>query len=331
VNVWNRTEWIRHDALVRERALRNKPGSDDERRALVRFGRHVLRRYSTSFFIVTRFLPPLKRAQVDMIYAAVRYPDEIVDTLALDAAHRRQLLAEWRAEFDRALQAGSIREALLQGLPVILAGMAQVIRETGLPPKYYHSFLDAMEADIAPQPYATLDDLIENYIYGSATVVGYFLVYVYGSTTPADFQRAMRAARQLAIALQLTNFLRDVTEDHSRGRLYLPQDMLQRHGFDGSFKTTAGQDALEKTVRDLARYADDAYNDAEANLDAFAADCRLAIESCIRVYGELNRRVAIGATTLERRESVPLRRKLSVLPSSKYWRLPLAWMGLEPA
>jgi 15-cis-phytoene synthase len=331
MTTWSHTEWVRQDAEVRARALGRTPGSDEERRALVRFGRTVLRQFSTSFFIVTRFLPPLKRAQVDMIYAAVRYPDEIVDTLPFDVPTRRRLLARWRADYDAALEAGSIREAMLQGLPVILAGMAQVTRETGLPPQYYHSFLDAMEADIEPRAYATLDDLIENYIYGSATVVGYFLVYVYGSTTPRDFQRAMYAARELAIALQLTNFLRDVNEDQSRGRLYLPADMLAQHGFQGDFRSPTGRDALENTVRDLARYADRAYAQAKANLDAFAPDCRMAIDSCIRVYGELNRRVANGTTVLERRESVPLRRKLSVLPSSKYWRLPLAWMGLEPA
>lgn len=326
MTVWSREQWIMADAATRSRALRT-----DEigaRSCLVRFGRSVLRRYSTSFFIVTRFLPPEKRALVNLIYAAVRYPDEIVDTFPLSTPRRRLLLTAWRNDFDRALAADSIHEALLQGLPVILAGMAQVVRETELPSQYYHEFLDAMVADIEPRRYASLDDLISNYIYGSATVVGYFLVYVYDSATPDDFQRAMFAAHRLAVALQITNFLRDVSEDHGRGRLYLPQDLLNAHGFDGLPGTDA---ALTATIRELAAFAADAYAEAQANLDAFAPDCRTAIESCIRVYGELNGRLASSELAPGRRESVPLRRKLGVLPPSKYWRLPLSWLGLETA
>jgi len=329
MNVWSREQWIMADAVTRSRALR----SDEigARSCLVRFGRSVLRRYSTSFFIVTRFLPPEKRALVNLVYAAVRYPDEIVDTFPLPPPQRRLLLTAWRNDFDRALAADSIHEALLQGLPVILAGMAQVVRETELPSQYYHEFLDAMVADIEPRRYASLDDLISNYIYGSATVVGYFLVYIYDSATPDDFQRAMFAAHRLAVALQLTNFLRDVSEDHGRGRLYLPQDLLAAHGVDGTPGTAPTHRALAATVRELAAVADDAYAEAHANLDAFAPDCRNAIESCIRVYGELNRRLASSDLVPGRRESVPLRRKLGVLPPSKYWRLPLSWLGLETA
>src|SRR4051812_46404651 len=60
----------------------------------------------------------------------------------------------------------------------------------------------------SPRPFASLEDLIENYIYGSAGVVGYFLTHVYGSHAEEDFGRAMAGARALGIALQLTNFRR---------------------------------------------------------------------------------------------------------------------------
>ncbi|MFN7927716.1 MAG: squalene/phytoene synthase family protein [Blastocatellia bacterium] len=69
-----------------------------------RQARQVLRLSSTSFFIVTRFLPPAKRAQVEAIYAAVRYPDEIVqDSFALPTPERTQLLNVWAAHFEAAV------------------------------------------------------------------------------------------------------------------------------------------------------------------------------------------------------------------------------------
>lgn len=323
---WSDREWQVRDAMVRRRALHLD--ERDARQAIVSFGRDVLKHYSTSFFIVTRFLPPEKRAQVDMLYAAVRYPDEVVDTFALTPSRRQQKLDDWRARFEHARSVPTIREALLDGVPVILAGFAQVLRETGIPPAYYHDFLDAMQSDIQPRGYQSLEDLVENYIHGSAIVVGYFLAYIYGTT---DFNRAMEASRRLGIALQLTNFLRDVSEDSSRGRLYLPEDMLRIRGVaDRDFTSTAARDALGEVVAELADVARQDYEFARGNLDAFNADCRVAIDSCIRVYGELNGRLA-QAFSLQRRESVPLSRKFSVLPASKYWRLPLAYLGLETA
>ncbi len=323
---WTDIEWQVRDAIARQRALR--PDGRGARRAIVSLGRDVLKQYSTSFFIVTRFLPPEKRARVDMLYAAVRYPDEVVDTFELSPSRREQKLSDWRARFEHALTLGSIREALLDGVPVILAGFVQVMRETGIPAAYYHSFLDAMHADINPRQYVSLDDLVDNYIYGSAVVVGFFLAHIYGAT---DFERAMQASRRLGVALQLTNFLRDVSEDSSRGRLYLPADMLRARGVEGrNFNTPGERAALAEVVAELAGIARRDYQFALANLDAFSADCRVAIDACIRVYGELNDRVS-QAFSLQRRESVPLSRKLSVLPASKFWRLPLAYLGLETA
>ena len=323
---WTDIEWQVRDAAVRGRAL--KLDERGARQAIVAHGREVLKQYSTSFFIVTRFLPPEKRAQVDMLYAAVRYPDEVVDTFPLSTARREQKLNDWRARFEHAQSVGSIRDALLDGVPAILAGFAHVMRETGIPAHYYHAFLDAMHADIRPRSYDSLDDLVDNYIYGSAIVVGYFLAYIYGAT---DFDRAMESSKRLGIALQLTNFLRDVSEDRSRGRLYLPTDMLRARGVESrDFSTSAARDALGEVVAELAATARADYDFAGDNLDSFNADCRVAIDACIRVYGELNDRVA-EAFSLQRRESVPLSRKFSVLPASKYWRLPLAYLGLETA
>ena len=327
---WTELEWSLLDARVRTDALR---GCQDHsaRQAIVRHGRSVLKKYSTSFFIVTRFLPPLKRAQVDMLYAGVRYPDEIVDTFRLSAARKYEKLRLWRDQFDRALHC-STEQSLLDGVPVIVVGLADVIRANQIPSGYYHDFLDAMRADVNPRRYATLDDLIETYIYGSAIVVGYFLAYIYGASSPTEFDRALQASRRLGIALQLTNFIRDVAEDKGRGRLYLPLDMLRSKGInDNASNSPAAQQALAEVVRELAVIAQEHYAAAEVDLDAFAPDCRLAIEACIRVYGELNDRVAASQAPLAKRESVSLSRKFSVLPPSKYWRLPLAYMGLEPA
>lgn len=229
-DVWKVTDWDRLEFKTRERVLR---ASSEENAwgVISRQARLVMRTYSTSFFIVSRFLPPRKRDQVEAIYAAVRYPDEVVDTFPLDAPVRLRLLNDWAGWYEDGLRSPTIGAALEKGVPCFLASFTRVVRERRIPHRYYHAFLDAMRRDVAPRPFETLDDLIENYIYGSAIVVGYFLAHVYDSKTADNFQRALRSARDLGIALQLTNFLRDVSEDRRRGRVYLPLDILGEQPF----------------------------------------------------------------------------------------------------
>ena len=324
--VWSLAQWRQLDAETRQRALAISPDDESWRYTAAR-ARTVLKTYSTSFFIVTRFLPPAKRAQVEAIYAAVRYPDEVVDSFPLPLQERSPLLEEWAEGYEEALRTQTFREALRLGVPVFVAAFAKVVREAGIPHEHYRAFLEAMRLDLHPRPFATLDDLIDSYIYGSAIVVGYFLAYVYGSPSPADFPRALESARDLGIALQLTNFLRDVAEDQRRGRVYLPQDLLRQAGIERMDATDPAQLApLNQVLGHLTALTEEYYNRSEATLDAFNPDSRVAIRACIDVYRQLNRQIASSPRGILHRESVPMREKFRVLPSSKYWRLPLAFL-----
>ncbi|HEX8354529.1 MAG TPA: phytoene/squalene synthase family protein [Pyrinomonadaceae bacterium] len=323
---WGAAEWAERERRVRERALRERtePGAW---RVLVRESRAVMRAYTTSFFVVSRFLPQVKRDEVEAIYAAVRYPDEVVDTFRLGRSARLWLLEDWRERYEEGLACGSLRESLERGVPSHLAGFVRVVRERGIPHGHYHAFLDAMRLDVDPRPFRTLGDLIDSYVYGSAVVVGYFLAHVYGARDGADFGRALSSARHLGIALQLTNFLRDVAEDQRRGRVYLPADALRAEGIDAlDAYDPRQQEKLKRVRRRLALIADELYARAAADLDAFSPDCRPAVRSCIEVYGRLNRRVARSERGVSHRESVPLREKFEALPASKYWRIPLAYL-----
>lgn len=315
---WSQQEWRAFEQKT-ARAIVAGSCPDDQWKTVVRSARRVLQNYSSSFFIVTRFLPQATREQVEVIYAAVRFPDEIVDTFPIQAVTALAHLDRWQADYERGLASASFAEAIHSGVNCFAAAFAEVVKKNGIPPEYYRSFLSAMRADVAPRPFSTLDDLIESYVYGSAIVVGYFLAHVYGPSAPGEFPRALQASRELGIALQLTNFLRDIEADRQRGRLYLPAMWLDPEDRQ--------ERSLDRASRRLSAEAARLYIAAEKNLDAFAPDCRVAIQACIDVYRELNARIGSSSEGIHHRERVPMGRKFRVLPQSKYWRLPLAYLG----
>jgi phytoene synthase len=327
---WSEAFWGEFEETVRRKALAAK-SEDQIWSIIVRASRKVMARYTTSFYIVSRFLPPVKRGMVEVIYASVRFPDEVVDTFPLTAEERDQHLNRWAAAYESGLLSGNLREALEAGLPPYLAGFAQVVKKCGIPLDNYRSFLAAMRHDIRPRSFDSLQDLIDNYVYGSAVVVGYFLAHVYGPSDPGLMNNTLDCSRSLGIALQLTNFLRDVKEDQRRGRLYLPTDLLHSKGvaIDGScdlgnLDQPVQHQRVLAAIHELAGTAETYYQKSAQGLHTFSPDCRLAIKACIEVYRKLNQQIANSPDCINRRESVPMLEKLKVLPFSKYWRIPLA-------
>jgi 15-cis-phytoene synthase len=325
-DVWTEDRWRFIERDTRELAL-SASTEEAAYQIITRQARAVMRAYSTSFFIVTRFLPAAKRAKVEAIYASVRYPDEIVDTFPISKDEQIRRLNLWAAQYEMGLAAQSIKAALEKGVPCFLASFTRVVRDEAIPPVYYHAFIEAMRRDVHPRRFNTIDDLIDSYIYGSAIVVGYFLTYVYGPRREEEFDRALTSARHLGIALQLTNFLRDVGEDQRRGRVYLPLDLLRAERIqEMNVADHTQRAALNRVLRRVAMIAEDYYARASADLDAFAADSQAAIRACINVYRQLNDRIGHSPEGILHRESVPLAEKFKVLPPSKYWRLPVAYL-----
>lgn len=144
----------------------------------------------------------------------------------------------------------------------------------------------------------------------------------------------LACSRDLGIGLQLTNFLRDVNEDQRRGRLYLPVDMLAAAGIKvdnscdlGELDNPARHRKVLNVIHQMAEIANSYYRKSAQRLNAFSPDCRVAIKACINVYRKLNTQIALSPDCIDRRESVSTREKFGALPTSKYWRLPLALLG----
>lgn len=323
--VWSEAEWDRLQHAA-EAALAGARDQRAPRLAVAPFARRVMRSYTSSFYLVTRFLPVHKRREVEIIYANVRYPDEVVDSFPLSPDERLERLDAWERHYAVALRAGSAPAAVQAGAPAFLAALAELIRAYQIPEAHYRSFLEAMRADVRPRRYRDMEALVDEYVYGSAVVVGYFLAHIFGASQPGHLDEALAASRELGIGLQMTNFLRDVGEDLDRGRVYLPGDRLAEEGIGEMSRSSADRRALARVVARLARENDARYAAALNALPAFAPDARPAILACIRVYRLLNEQLTECADPLSSRASIPFRTKFGALPLRKYWALPWAFL-----
>jgi phytoene synthase len=178
--------------------------------------------HGKTYYLATLLLPKSKRPYVHALYGFARYADEIVDDLAstLSPQEKADALRSWST---------GVLEDLKKGTSTDHIGRALVdtARKFDIPHQHFVDFLHSMEMDLTVTEYQSYDALLE-YVYGSAAVIGLEMVPVLGYSD----QRAFEAAKKLGIAFQLANFIRDVSEDLDRGRVYLPLDELARFGVD---------------------------------------------------------------------------------------------------
>ena len=180
----------------------------------------VVARSGTSFLWGMRVLPAERRRAMYAIYAFCREVDDIVDDPG-EAAVKRSALSDWRGEIDR-LYAGRPE------WPTTRALLAPVER-FNLPRGEFLAVIDGMEIDAAPMVRMRRQDDLLDYCRKVAGSVGVLSVHAFG----VPRHPGPRIAEVLGNALQLTNILRDLREDAARHRLYLPLDLLERHGVEG--------------------------------------------------------------------------------------------------
>ena len=181
--------------------------------------RRLTAHHGKTYYFSTLFFPPEVRRSVFALYGFVRCPDEIVDNPA-PGSDPAQSLAEFRTATRDALKRGGSDHPVLDAF-------AETSHRHHIPPEYPMAFLDAMAMDLTRARYETLADL-RSYTYGSASVVGLMMCHVIGATSP----EALGPAHDLGLAMQLTNFWRDIGEDwRERRRIYVPLEDMRRFGY----------------------------------------------------------------------------------------------------
>ncbi len=173
-----------------------------------------------NFPVASLLLPRSLRLPIEVIYRFARSADDMADEGDAPADVRLAALSVYRAELAR-LAAGAP-----PGEP-LFADVARIVREHALPLGLFEDLLDAFAQDVTQKRYRDFAELTD-YCRRSANPVGRLLLHLFKRTSERD----LRDSDAVCTALQLINFWQDVPIDYAKGRIYLPQDEMARHGVD---------------------------------------------------------------------------------------------------
>jgi phytoene synthase len=256
----------------------------------------------SSFYNAMRLMPGPRKHAMFAIYAFCREVDDIADGDA-DPLEKRRLLDDWRGQIDGVFDGRATH-------PVARA-LIEPTRIYHLRREDYIAVIDGMDMDAIEDIVAPSMDKLDLYCDRVASAVGRLSVRIFG----ADGPQADAVAYSLGRALQVSNILRDIAEDAERGRLYLPSDLLQRHGMtDLSISAVLAHPGLPAACNDLVAIA---YAHFSAAQEAMTHCPRKAMRTA-RLMGAayraiLDKVVARGFVDLERPVKISTLKKLWIV------------------
>jgi phytoene synthase len=248
--------------------------------------RDLSKTIQSNFFYSFLFLPRAKREAIMDVYSFCRAVDDVVDDIVDESSDTAdedrdpvRELERWRTEL----------EACYAGRPTLpqTRRLRRTLDRFPIPKEYFEELITGCEMDLYQQRYQTFDDLYQ-YCYRVASITGLMCIEIFTYRSP----RTREYAVNLGIALQLTNILRDIKEDAARGRIYLPQEDLERFGYP---EEELHQDVVNGRFRELMRFecarARDYYQRAARSLPAEDRPTLVAAQTMGKIYFRLLRQI----------------------------------------
>ncbi|MGE0404972.1 MAG: phytoene/squalene synthase family protein [Candidatus Korobacteraceae bacterium] len=289
--------------------------------------RHITRTSAKNFYYGFLVLPRAKRDAICAVYAFMRHADDISDDPQLPENEKRTRLEQWLDGMHHVIDGGATDD------PVLMA-LADTSRRFDIPVTLLDKLVEGTAMDIAPAGisgstdskttapqvlFRSFDELY-HYCYHVASVVGLVSIRIFGYSDPS----AERLAERTGIAFQLTNIIRDVKEDASFGRIYLPEaDLLQFGISTQAFQNGGASSNLRPLLAMEAERAREFYRSATELLPMISKDSQPALWTLVEIYRRLLDKItarnfdvlAEGKIRLSRAE------KLSVLSKGLWQRL----------
>ena len=277
--------------------------------AVVEQSRAIIEAGSKSFATASRVFDTKTRDHATMLYAWCRYCDDVIDGQEMGFGQQtpskelqRASLDRLYAETNKAMSGARIEE------PVYIA-LQRVVEECEIPHRHPLELLEGFAMDVDEREYHSLNDTL-TYCYHVAGVVGVMMAMIMGVRDTQVLHRAC----DLGLAFQLTNICRDVMEDASVGRIYLPLDWLQEAGVPADaalFTHHKAQiyDVVQRVLTEADRY----YASSLKGLPYLSFRSAWAIAAARNVYREIGLHIQRrGVEALDSRSMISKSRKLTL-------------------
>ena len=261
----------------------------------------ITREQAKNFYYAFLTLPRARRQAIYATYAFCRLCDDVADS-ALEAEEKVAGLGEVTRSLEQA-EAGRPEGPVFQAV-------AHVAATYDVPWEYFHEVVRGVEMDITVHRYSTFEEL-QTYCYRVASVVGLICVRIFGCSSP----EAREPAIALGVAMQLTNILRDVAEDGANGRVYLPQEDIQRFGYsDDELLRGVFNDRFVSLMRFQVQRAREQFQQGKALLPLLPLRSRACPAVLGGIYSRLLDRIeAQGYDVYAKRVSLSGREKLLLM------------------
>ena len=259
----------------------NKLWKAEENRVAFEYARKITAHYSKSFYFSARMLPRERRWATFALYGFCRHCDNLIDT------PRQRTETEILREIQRLTEELQIAYNTGESQDPIIRAFILVAKAYGIPIAYPLDLLNGVAMDVRQTRYKTFDEL-SLFCYRVAAVVGLMMTYVLGYKD----ERAFGYAKQLGIAMQLTNILRDIKEDKEMGRLYIPQTDLAEFGVT---EQDIFEEKMTPQLRALMKFqierADQYYTEAIPGIALLKTESQYAIYSAAKIYRGILRKI----------------------------------------
>jgi len=234
--------------------------------------KEISKKSKSSFYYAFNLLPEDKREAMNTVYAFCRKTDDIVDENSDPTDLKYEKLRKWRIEFEKSFS-GHSEFALLNKL-------GTTISKFDIPLDPFFELIKGMEMDLQKDRYKSFEDL-QLYCYRVASTVGLMCIEIFGYKHPSTKKFAV----DLGIALQMTNILRDIGKDAKNGRIYLPQEDLNKFNYTEQEIISL---IYNENFRDLMIYessrAKQFFNSATAHLDIDDKKTMFAARAMQHIY-----------------------------------------------
>jgi len=199
-------------------------------------------------------LPSEKREAMNTVYAYCRTTDDIVDSENETVENRESVLNDWEKELRLALEGNSNIDLLNE--------LGKQIERFNIPIQPFFDLIKGMRMDLTKKRYSTFEELKE-YCYKVASTVGLMTIPIFGYKNKATIEYA----KNLGIALQLTNIIRDIKVDAEQDRIYIPEEDLKNFNYsEEDLKNNLYNENFIKLMKFEIERAKSFYNKANANL-----------------------------------------------------------------